>query len=448
MTSGSTQDVVVFLGPSLPAADAARLLQASYLPPVAQGDVYRAALARPWGIAIIDGYFERVPAVWHKEILWALSRGIHVFGAASMGALRAAELAPFGMVGVGEIFEAYRTGAWLDDDEVTVVHADAEHGYRSLSVAMADMRATLARAEAAGVAPPALCAQLVQLAKALYYPERTYPRLWAQARAAGIADAAIGALRDWTGAHAVQQKRADAQQLLHHVAALREARAAAPAPSFHFEHTDAFEQLVRAEQARGQDAALSQHAVLDELRLEPDAFRAVAERALSRVLAGQAASRYELQVDEAAYAARVEAYRREHGLLDAAATQAFLAEQALSRDRLAELLRADVLAERVGSALRDDVERAMLDVLKLDGSYARLARAAGDKQARLDRQGATAGMSDEALVHWYLERVAQRSRRGADPQRLLASLQFRDPYQLLAAARREYLYEQTKGDDV
>ena len=45
-------------------------------------------------IGIIDGYFERVPSVWHKEILWAMAEGIHVFGSASMGALRAAELLP------------------------------------------------------------------------------------------------------------------------------------------------------------------------------------------------------------------------------------------------------------------------------------------------------------------------------------------------------------------
>ena len=80
---------IVFLGPSLPLHEARRILPATYRPPAAQGDVYRAALERPWGIGIVDGYFERVPAVWHKEILWALQQGIHVFGAASIGALRA-----------------------------------------------------------------------------------------------------------------------------------------------------------------------------------------------------------------------------------------------------------------------------------------------------------------------------------------------------------------------
>ncbi len=121
---------VIFTGPTLSAADAKRVLDADYLPPAAEGDVYRVARQGPQVIGIIDGYFERVPAVWHKEILWAMSQGIHVFGAASMGALRAAELEAFGMEGVGAIFEAFRDGALEDDDEVAVAHAGAEFDFR------------------------------------------------------------------------------------------------------------------------------------------------------------------------------------------------------------------------------------------------------------------------------------------------------------------------------
>ena len=47
-----------------------------------------------------------------------MAAGTQVFGAASMGALRAAELAPFGMIGVGAIFAAYRDGRLTGDDEV------------------------------------------------------------------------------------------------------------------------------------------------------------------------------------------------------------------------------------------------------------------------------------------------------------------------------------------
>lgn len=92
---------IVFSGPSI-SRDAVEAVQGvEWQAPVSQGDVYRAAQTAPDVIAIIDGYFEGVPSVWHKEILWAMSRGIHVFGASSMGALRAAELHSFGMRGCG-----------------------------------------------------------------------------------------------------------------------------------------------------------------------------------------------------------------------------------------------------------------------------------------------------------------------------------------------------------
>ncbi|MBV9280357.1 MAG: TfuA-like protein, partial [Chloroflexi bacterium] len=123
----------IFLGPTLAVEEAQCVLDAVYHPPVSQGDVYRASLHHPSAIGIVDGSFEMVPAVWHKEILWAMTRGIHVFGAASMGALRAAELAAFGMEGVGAIFEAYCRGFLEDDDEVAVRHGPAQVGYRSQS---------------------------------------------------------------------------------------------------------------------------------------------------------------------------------------------------------------------------------------------------------------------------------------------------------------------------
>jgi hypothetical protein len=84
--------VVVFLGPSLPLEDARKILDAIYLPPAKQADLISAAINHePDAIALIDGTFHQSLSVWHKEILFALQRGIRVFGASSMGALRAAE---------------------------------------------------------------------------------------------------------------------------------------------------------------------------------------------------------------------------------------------------------------------------------------------------------------------------------------------------------------------
>ena len=129
-------NAVAFLGPSLPQDQAKTFGDAILLPPARRGDIVRAINEHdPEIILIIDGYFEQVPSVWHKEILWALSQGRTVAGAASMGALRAAELDQFGMLGVGRIYQAYSCGtfapfdeAFEDDDEVAVLLLDIGDG--------------------------------------------------------------------------------------------------------------------------------------------------------------------------------------------------------------------------------------------------------------------------------------------------------------------------------
>ena len=126
--------VIVFAGPSLPPADRDSFPDVEFRAPVGQGDVWRAIEDGPSAIGIIDGYFEGVPSVWHKEILLALSKGIPVAGAASMGALRAAELDTYGMTGIGAIYEAYRDGVYEDDDEVAVLHGPAETGHVAVTV--------------------------------------------------------------------------------------------------------------------------------------------------------------------------------------------------------------------------------------------------------------------------------------------------------------------------
>src|SRR5207302_7200546 len=143
---------VIFAGPSLPPASRPAAEPAiEWRPPVRQGELYRAALTRPAVIGLIDGYFEVVPTVWLKEILWAMAEGIHVFGAASIGALRAAELDVVGMRGVGYVYEAFRDWVLEDDDEVAVLHGPEELGYPALTEAMVNIRATFAEAARCGV---------------------------------------------------------------------------------------------------------------------------------------------------------------------------------------------------------------------------------------------------------------------------------------------------------
>ena len=236
--------IFVFLGPSLRADLAREELDAVYLPPAGQGDVYRAVRERPFAIGLIDGYFERVPAVWHKEILWALQQRIHVYGAASMGALRAAELDRFGMRGVGAIYQAFRSGELTDDDEVAVAHEDASAGFRATSEAMVNIRATLLAAEEAGVLPPEAHGGLVQVAKSLFYPERTYPAILKRARDAGVDPHVLSALEGFLPAGRVNRKQQDARLLLGALAECRAQGEPPPPASFPFFHTEAWDQVV------------------------------------------------------------------------------------------------------------------------------------------------------------------------------------------------------------
>jgi hypothetical protein len=228
--------VIVWLGPSCPLRLAREVLDADYRPPVRHGDVWRALADRPRAMVILDGVFEQIPAVWHKEILEALAEGVHVFGAASMGALRAAELHPFGMRGVGRIFEAFRDGVWLDDDEVALTHGPREAGYPNLSVPMANVRATLAAAEAAGVLGGGEHAALVAAAKRIFHTDRTWSRI--EAEATEVPAATRAAFAAWLPEGKVDQKRKDALDAL---ATVRDFMAGDPPPfrpDFVLERTD------------------------------------------------------------------------------------------------------------------------------------------------------------------------------------------------------------------
>lgn len=239
-------NAIVFSGPSLSPAAVEAACGAVCRPPAAQGDLYRAALERPHAIGLIDGYFEAVPSVWHKEILWAMAQGIHVFGSASMGALRAAELEPFGMQGVGWIFEAYRDRLIEDDDEVALLHGPAETGYVPLSEAMVNIRRTLARAEVEGVIETDTAGALTRAAKELFYKERGFEHLLGIGREQGLPGRELDALAAWLPAGRVDQKRADAHAMLDAMARLLEAEPGPKAVRWDFEHTWMWQQVVSA----------------------------------------------------------------------------------------------------------------------------------------------------------------------------------------------------------
>jgi hypothetical protein len=205
---------VVFAGPSLPPRYRPADPAIEWRQPARQGDLYEIALARPAIIGIIDGYFEITPTVWHKEVLWAMAQGIHVYGAGSIGALRAAELHAFGMKGIGRIFASYRDGILFDDDEVAVLHAPEQLGYVAVTEAMVNIRATLDRAVAEGVLDGWLVPRLVGIGKTLFYKERDWEAILQIAARCGLPAMPLDRFAAWLTSGRVEQKQIDALEMI------------------------------------------------------------------------------------------------------------------------------------------------------------------------------------------------------------------------------------------
>lgn len=167
-------EIIIFVGPSISIDVAKKILpQATYLPPVKCGDILRVLRLQPKIIAIIDGFFENTAAVWHKEILFALSKGVKVYGAGSMGALRATELENFGMLGVGTIFKKYKAQEITDDDEVCVFHRPKQSLYEPISDAMVNIRVTIDAALKQNIIDQATAQEIVNVCKAQNYKDRS-----------------------------------------------------------------------------------------------------------------------------------------------------------------------------------------------------------------------------------------------------------------------------------
>lgn len=225
---------VLFAGPSLSGVDYDQR-GLDVRPPARQGDLHRAVLDGADAIGLVDGVFGFVPSVWHKEILFALQQGVRVLGAASLGALRAAECAEFGMEAIGSIAGSYLSGVRVEDADVCLAHAPAELDFMPLTEPLVDVEATVAAMMARGLATGTQAARLMAAARALYFADRTIEAMTAKAGLAGFAERYRAAR--------VAAKTADARLLVERLHALPQGRG--PAPDWTFVESDPWRYYLR-----------------------------------------------------------------------------------------------------------------------------------------------------------------------------------------------------------
>ncbi len=185
--------------------------------PAQMGDLERAIADGATAIGLVDGHYQQVGAVWHKEILFALSSGVAVYGAASMGALRAAECEPFGMIPIGTIARRYCSGELYDDADVALTNGPAELGFPPLTEPMVDVEASIAHLLGHGLVTPTEAAAITADARRLFFADRTVEAIF---------DRLDARLHQLYLANRVSQKTRDALELLEVLQALQPATGA------------------------------------------------------------------------------------------------------------------------------------------------------------------------------------------------------------------------------
>ncbi|HEV8405798.1 MAG TPA: TfuA-like protein [Nitrososphaera sp.] len=175
---------VIFLGPSLSHEKAGKIFDADYRPPAKKGDFLQLA-ADPdvRMIGFVDGVFlQDYPPTPIEVYQLVRKEGVLLAGAASLGALRAVELEKFGMVGIGRIFQLYKSGKVNADDEVAVTFVP-EGDYTLQSEAMIDIRYNLYLSHKKGIISEKAKRTLIRVAKRTYFPHRNYAHIVDEVRA-------------------------------------------------------------------------------------------------------------------------------------------------------------------------------------------------------------------------------------------------------------------------
>ncbi|MDP5210787.1 TfuA-like protein [Microbulbifer sp. 2205BS26-8] len=443
-------NLVVFLGPSLERAKASEIvavagIQAEFRPPCRMGDVFVAAEQGPSAIVIIDGYFEQTPAVWHKEILYALSQKIAVFGGASMGALRAAELHTFGMFGVGAVFQQYVNGDLEDDDEVAVAHLSEEAGFMSRSDAMVNIRHGLLGAVRSGAIDEHTQRKLLSCAKSAHYPERSWQLFYQQGPKLGLTSAQIDALRQYLEETKPDLKREDAIATLTAAAQWTSAKRPPPDAAFDFEPTIFWERLcserteVKA-RGTGQDLA-SRERMIHHLRLVGPTREKLRRQALLLFLAEREVQR--LQVSAVDAKRSLTRFRQERGLASSRQLADWMSAEGVDREECLELAAAEERLRLLEERYSGPVDQRLISVLKLDGSYGQVRERVESKWRALRDMGIEVPEdsdveSTQDVMAWYQEHFG--SIANGDLEKHIVELGFTSPRQFLSELIAEYLF--------
>jgi hypothetical protein len=303
----------------------------------------------------------------------------------------------------------------------------------------------LARAETEGVLSKGSRGVLEALGKSMFFPQRNWQALLEGAATRGVAESERAALSAWLTNGRVDQKRADALEML---AVIREALLDSNEThsKFNFEWTYFWDEFVRRFEAGHENpGAFLQQFVIEELRLEgPEAYARVEAMALLRRVAVSGAAPVAPSPAPDSLRTTLTDIRARLALFTRADLDRWMARNDLdvvSMERLiADEAGLAILRDRSSAAL----EPYILNELRLSGAYERLGQRARRKSDLLaampaGRAGAPSGSQALALRLWYFEERL-RLRLPDDVEDFARRLGFADTADFDAALLRERLY--------
>jgi hypothetical protein len=448
----------IFLGPSLQIDEARRLLPtAVFHPPAAQGDLLTAVERdRSNVVGLIDGTFHQNLSVWHNEVCYLLSLGVTVYGASSMGALRAVETGRFGMIGVGCVYRWYRDGVITGDDEVALLHGDSDSGFRPLSEPLVNIRASMTRAVSEGSLDIRFADQLVDVARLLYYPDRLVPNILQSCKNLDFPPEQLRAAERALTADYVDLKQADARELLAAVRDVVEGLVERPKPvTFDFTRSSVFETLYNLDRKiYVGDHAISLQSIAEHTALHCLEFKDIRRAALDRTVALLFGMMLDICVTPDEVVVERNAFCEEHGLHSPEALDEWLSLNAFSERDLGEYLTQEAICRRlrhwaVTASSLDRGCKALLVALRMRGTFVHWAKEASEQEAVVSAYRDQPEYRDIATTHPALlaERHARRGKvsiRG-DARIWAEEAGFDGAEGLAEGLRRSAIYDDVKG---
>jgi hypothetical protein len=375
--------VLVYVGPSLDADQVLeRIPEAIIRPPAKQSDLISDLLeVEPTHILLIDGEFSQALSVWQKEIIYALQiPGIKaVYGAASMGALRAADLADYGMVGCGRIFRWYDEGVITDESEVSVLYYRRPDGsYVTATVPMVNVRAALDKAVEIGAVELENAQAIFEYCAQIHWTERT-PAVLGR----------IPGFLSWL--EKIDQKKADALELVCTFDGLRpRAGFVAPKPdalSLNFSAQFERDRLVRVKGTRMALQHLDAYIMLHDVD-----YHQKLQDANNRTLALLIADMYHVTISQADFDSEWAKFCARLGLSTVEMHQDWMKKNNINLREFCKLMIEEARIRKLHRALsiRSGVRRnsqRLFDYLRVSDSYAYWADEAAQHEARIHKRG-------------------------------------------------------------